>query len=453
MSYDVTGTLSSNMSITANAANLGHFIISAFQSTNLAGSGTLINIRFSVLGSSGQFSPLQFEDYTDPSNIFHPGFQFNEGVPAAALTNGGVSIFAANIAGTVTYGNALGTPSPRFVSNVTISGAGSPAVMTTTGGPGSGEGQYTLSGFGAGPYTVTPTKIGGTNGAINSFDAAKIAQHVAGLNFLTGNALVVADVSNNGTVSSFDAGEIANFVVAGSPSGMTGVWKFSPMNRFYASVNTNLSGQDFEGLLYGEVSGNWLNSGARPLENGFATGEGESQGDINVNVPQLVSPSGGEISIPINVTGIKDKGIISYEFDLRYDPLVIQPQGKVVDVTETVSRGLSGVANANETGLLRVAVYGSLPIDADGILLNLHFKAVGPLGSASPLKWERLVFNEGGSENIVTDGQIEVADVAASEASLFLATHVWAASSYRQDFKPSDGREAITKRFEVVCPG
>ena len=31
-----------------------------------------------------------------------------------------------------------------------------------------------------------------------------------------------------------------------------------------------------------------------------------------------------EVVVPVNVQGVADKGIISYEFDLRFDPLVMQ---------------------------------------------------------------------------------------------------------------------------------
>src|SRR5262249_35224170 len=130
--YDVTSTLSSTMSITANSNNSGHFVISAFQGDFLAGSGTLINLKLTAVGSTGQSTALTFEDYTDPNNIFHPGFQFNEGIPATGLTNGSVTLSGVVMTGTVTYGNAIGAPTPRFVSNVTITGAGSPTVMTTT---------------------------------------------------------------------------------------------------------------------------------------------------------------------------------------------------------------------------------------------------------------------------------------------------------------------------------
>ena len=49
-----------------------------------------------------------------------------------------------------------------------------------------------------------------------------------------------------------------------------------------------------------------------------------------------------------------------------------------------------------------------MPIDSDGVLLNLRFTAVGKAGSASPLTWERIMFNEGDPRVTVTDGQVEL---------------------------------------------
>lgn len=179
---------------------------------------------------------------------------------SATPTNTPTATPPATIDGTVTYGNSPVGPPPRFVSNVLISGAGSPNVSTITSFPG---GAYTLSGFGSSSYTVTPSKTGGVNGSITSFDSAKIAQHAAGIAILTGNPLVVADVSGNGSVTSFDAAQVARFAAGLSGAGSTGTWIFSPVNRTYPSVTSSVTGQDFIGLLMGEVSGNWTNTGAR----------------------------------------------------------------------------------------------------------------------------------------------------------------------------------------------
>lgn len=306
---------------------------------------------------------------------------------------------ADSISGTVTYANASSTP--RFVSNVVISGAGSPNVSTTTAAPGPIAGTYTLSGFGAGSYTVTPTKIGGVNG-ITSFDSARIAQHVAGVPpLLNANQMLAADTSGNSNVTSFDAGQLALWVVSGT-GGNTATWQFLPASRTYEAVTGNITGEDFAAILVGEVSGNWTNSGARP-----AVGGGPERSST-INAPRLVTRAGDSIVVPVEVQGIANKGVISYEFELRYDPSVIQPDKNAVDVAGTVSRGLMSVFNAEEPGILRVAVYGPMPISTGGVLLNFRFTAVGTAGMVSPLTWERLMLNEGSPNVITNDGHIEL---------------------------------------------
>jgi hypothetical protein len=163
------------------------------------------------------------------------------------------------VSGTITYGNAISGPGSRFVSDVLLSGIGTPNVSTTSDFPG---GNYTLTGFGSGSYTVTPSKTGAVNGAISSFDAGKVSQYVAGIIMLSDRQLVAADVSGNGTISSFDAAQIARYTAAVPGSGSTGMWIFLPANKTYASVTSTVAGEDYEALLMGEVSGNWTNTAA-----------------------------------------------------------------------------------------------------------------------------------------------------------------------------------------------
>ncbi len=333
-------------------------------------------------------------------------------------TSAGVShqVNASTISGTVTYANAIGAPVPRFVSKVTIGGAGSPNVSTTTAAPGAGEGTYTLTGFGSGNYTVAPSKATGVN-SISSFDAALVSQHVAGPPNpqLNSTQLTVADVSGNGSVTSFDAGMIAKFV-AGPPFttpgiGATATWRFGPLSRNYSTVASAITAQDYTAFLMGEVSGNWTNTGARPLElegrGQVAEGTGPERTIVFV-LPQVVSPVGKEIIVPVHALGVANKGVISYEFNLRYDPSVIQPLAESVDLKDSISRGLSVVANPYEPGLLRVVVYGPMPIDENGVLLNLRFTAVGAPGSVSPLSFERIMFNEVEYRVDLTDGRVEL---------------------------------------------
>ena len=258
---------------------------------------------------------------------------------------------------------------------------------------------------------------------------ARIAQHVAGTLFITSDRQkIAADVTNNGVISSTDAAQLARFVSAlGPPIGLTNQWRFfvpnvsqptfpigaSPTIRSYEDPIGNPTGQDFIGILVGEVTGNWNPTAARPArtvnsEQWTVDSEGKIQNPITITVQSVVSAADKEIVVPVKVEGIADKGVISYEFDLRYDPSVMQPLLEAVDVKGTVSRGLSVVTNAAEPGLLRVVVYGAYPIDGDGVLLNLRFSAVGGVGSISDLKFENLIFNEGEMRIVVTDGTIEL---------------------------------------------
>ncbi len=476
--FDTTGTLSSNMSVTPNAGYSGHLILTAFQASNLSGAGTLLNLKFNVIGKPGQSTPLLLEDYTDPVLQLHKGFVFNEGDPEAIITNGSFTVATPtptatntatatatntatntptntatatatdtptftptssatntttptftptpppSISGTVTYGNAIGPPNPRFVSNVQIAAAGTPSASTVTGTPGVNAGQYSLGLFGSGPYTVTPSKTGGNNNSINSFDAARVAAHVAGTSFLSGNQLVAADVSGNNAINSFDAAQIARYVTSTPGSGVTGTWKFftisnvpfpngsTPTSRTYPSLTSNLTSQDYTAILIGEVSGNWTNTGARPVNSGLrsvVSGQnGGPERGIVVDLPRLAVSAGDQVIIPVKIDGAANKGIVSYEFELRYDPKVIQPLADPVEMSGTVSRGLSFVANADEPGILRVAVYGAIPIDGNGVLLNLKFTAIGANGSASPLTWERIMFNNGKPRATALDGRLEI---------------------------------------------
>jgi len=427
----VSGTAnlsSTTLNIELNGATAGteHDRLVVTGTTNLTGANLTGSLGFTPIGGQ-QFTIIQSTGAI--TGQFAQGNSVNIGGTTFGITYNTNSVVVTapgqtpTINGTVTYGNAIGAPTPRFVSNVTITGTGSPNVVTTTDAPGANAGQYSLTGFGAGSYTVTPTKTGGING-ITSFDAARVAQHAAGPPFtaLTGNQLVVADVSGNGAISSFDAGMIAKFV-AGPPFtspgvGTTATWRFNPANKNYASITSSISDEDYSALLMGEVSGNWTNTGARPFDGKQSAVSSEQDAvskriglerGISVELPTVSASTGNEIVVPVSVQGVANKGVIAYEFNLKYDSSVIQPHNEPIELKGTVSDKLSYAVNAEKPGLLRVAVYGVTPIESDGVLLNLKFTAVGSPGSVSPLSFERILLNE---DEFITkvNGQVELSN-------------------------------------------
>jgi Cohesin domain len=129
---------------------------------------------------------------------------------------------------------------------------------------------------------------------------------------------------------------------------------------------------------------------------------------FSVTAPTIAAAPNKEIVIPVTSADLANKGIISYEFDLRYDPTVIMPLAKAIELKGTSSSKLSVAANPTEPGILRVAVYGALPITEDGILFNLKFTAVGEPGALSALTWERFIFNDDTIQTIAENGQIKI---------------------------------------------
>ncbi len=394
------GTVSTGSVLTVNGTTPGVLIISIFQSTPWTGAGTLANVSFTAVGLPGTSSPVTFS-----------AFKFNEGTQCLTTSNGLVTIIGGTITGTVTYGNALSGPAPpRYVPNATINGSGPTPVSTTSsavGCPIAPCGTYSLSGFVAGSYTRSASKTGGIPAVtITSFDSSRIAQHVVGLvPFIGPNQATVADVSGTGGVTSFDASLIARYVVALPGSGTTGNWVFTPTSYGPSTVYANITGEDYTALLMGDVTGNWDWPAAHP---GGRMALGERPRLPTLTAPTMTARSGMAFTVPLRVANVVDQEVTSYQFNVRYDSTVIRPAADPIRLASTVSDGMVATVNAEEPGLLRVAVFSALPLTADGVLANLRFVAVGHAGTATSLVWEDALINEGTPGHRSVDGQISI---------------------------------------------
>lgn len=391
-----TGTLSSGMVITVNPTTPGLVIVSGFGTAPLTSAGVLLNLDFTAIGAIGTSTPVNFTS-----------FAFNEGVPCVATTNGNVSIISGNVSGSVTYANAVATTA---VPHTTLSGAGSVNVSTQS----DLTGAYTLNGFGTGPYVVTPSKTGDVNG-ITSFDSALIAQRVVDLITLTPTQMLAADVSSSNTVTSFDAALIAQWVVLIPNIGNTGSWKFIPASRSYPDVEADQAAQDYSAILMGEVSGNWVPPTSLAGKADSDQVDQLAPQAVNVSSPTITTTPGSPIFVPINVGDTTGSGIISYQFDIVYDPAVITPTATPCNKTGSLSANMSVVCNVPSAGLLKVAAFDVNPLAGSGILLRLAFTVTATSTSSSPIDIQNFKFNEDplllGS---VTDGVVNVNVVTAA---------------------------------------
>jgi hypothetical protein len=396
--YDTSNTLSSGFTITVNTTNPNTLVVSGFGTAPLSGLGTLLNLKFNVIGSAPACSSL---------NLIN--FQFNEGTPCSFSVNGQACVANGTISGNVSYYIIAGPV--KMVPGTTLSATGSTNVSATT----DTNGAYALSGFGNGAYTVTPSKSGDVNGSITAFDAALVAQEAVGLGPLDGRQRIAADVSDNGTITSFDAALIAQTAIGLSNPSIAGTWRFVPSSRQYANTFADQNDQNYEAILMGEVSGNWApSSGPRP--NFLA--QTPSTPPVSVTIPNAAAPRGAIVTIPLVVEDLTAQGAISYQFDVTFDPNVLQPQELATNSAGTLSRDMTVSANSGTPGHLKVGAFGITPLAGSGTLLKLNFRVVGTPGATTPVESEGFLFNEGNPQSTTVGGQFSVASPTATTATI-----------------------------------
>lgn len=401
ISVSSAGTLSGAMVITVNELTPGTLVISAYGPNPLVGAGVLLNINFTAIGPIGSSSPLSFSS-----------FSFNEGTPCSITINGDVTIISGAVSGVVSYANSIAF---KPVPNATLNAVGSVNNSTNSAFL---TGAYSFGGFGPGSYVVTPTKSTDVY-AITGFDSALIAQHVVFLITLNSIQLQAADVSGNNVVTGFDAALIAQWVVLIPNIGSTGTWKFIPPNRTYVEMAPDQTSEDYAAILMGEVSGNWVPpTSLAPLAPSEIKNEAPNV-TINVTAPAVNKMVGSSFAVPVTVSDTTGAGIISWQFDLLYNPAIITPQVSPIDTAGTLGSGFAVTVNALTPGLLKVVLFGSTPISGSGTLFNFKFTAVGSNGQTSPLTWQNFMFNEGNPSNVAANGSVRlIAGPTASGVSI-----------------------------------
>jgi len=127
---------------------------------------------------------------------------------------------------------------------------------------------------------------------------------------------------------------------------------------------------------------------------------------VTVSLPQASGAAGGVVTIPVAVGDLSGRGVIAYEFDLAFDPAVLQFQDP--DRNGALSEVMEVTHNATP-GRLRVAAYAANPLmGTNRTLLRLRFKVVGTLGATTTLVWRRFALNEGDPIVTATNGGFTV---------------------------------------------
>ncbi|UCE17760.1 MAG: T9SS type A sorting domain-containing protein [Gemmatimonadota bacterium] len=317
----------------------------------LGGHGILVFIDFQVFhdATPGQSTPVVMGDMV-----------FNEGVPVALPHDGSVTVAAYTLSGRVSYYKHQ-TPVNGVL--LTLEGGVEDSVWSDD------EGLYQFDDIPGGrDYTVTPSKSGGVRTAINSYDAALVLRYIVDQQELDSLQLVAADVTGS-QITSYDVSHILRFrvgIIDAFPIGKE--WLFIPQARDYGFLASDLQGQNYTALVYGDVSGNW-------------SGAGAGKEVVRSPQPRIVVPEdiavvpGDPVTMPVLLEGAD--GIISADIQLKYDSALLD----LVGVERTPFTSAFMIQYRDQRGRVDIALAGAEHLEGGGTLVRLTF-LVSPAATA-----------------------------------------------------------------------
>lgn len=137
----------------------------------------------------------------------------------------------------------------------------------------------------------------------------------------------------------------------------------------------------------------------------WVRGTGEATGDlVDLEIPDVTGRVGQQLRVPIDLSGLNGREVLAYQFELRYDPEVVDFQS--ADNSGTLSDGWSVTTNETGAGTLAISGASAQPFMSDGVLLYLVFDLTA--AGTSTLDWQSGRLNEGNPLTMVSRGSITV---------------------------------------------
>lgn len=352
---------------TYNTSPLGRLAIAMAGVESLEGEGILCFVEFAMIAEPTHATIVQitkalFNDY-----------------PAGATIDGFWSTCDLGMSGTISYcpeGDCEDDDS-LAVNDVEVKyyGTSSGSVFTDE------FGFYEISnGVAGGDYVLKPEKSGDDRDVISGYDASMVLRYAVDLLDLEPCALVAADVSGNCTVSAYDASFILRYVVGlidEFPVGKDWTfvprdfdltisnWCSAPDSLVVSNLATSLEDLDFNGILYGDVSGNWIYNASPGAESSpLADAVSKLGGEM------MTVEAGSEFVIPIEVEAISE--VYSATISLNFD-------NELIEVTRVGASELTSdflIESRVDGGTLKIAMAGSKSVSVSGQIANVVFRVL-----------------------------------------------------------------------------
>jgi hypothetical protein len=170
--------------------------------------------------------------------------------------------------------------------------------------------------------------------------------------------LVAADVSGNGQIQSYDASIVMKYLVGADVSEtLIGEWTFYCSEREVCVDADLIDGQDFVGLLYGDVSGSWHIPFPRKIQDSVT----------ELLVARVDGTPGATVEVPVSLENAD--GFYGIQFIVEHDPGLVTP----VDVyASELASGCLFEWNAVD-GNVNVAIASIGGITGDGELCRIVY--------------------------------------------------------------------------------
>lgn len=131
------------------------------------------------------------------------------------------------------------------------------------------------------------------------------------------------------------------------------------------------------------------------------------QANVDVAMPDTSAFSGDTLLVPVRVSDLSGLEIYSYQFDLFYDPEVIEAIGVDSSGTLTQIWG-SAVINLETPGVMKLGNYGTTALSNAGVLVYLKFTLIGEMNDSTQLDVEAFAFNDVNPAAVVSDGSVKI---------------------------------------------
>jgi len=129
---------------------------------------------------------------------------------------------------------------------------------------------------------------------------------------------------------------------------------------------------------------------------------GGTGAEVNVSIPDISADSSTTITIPVFISDVTNKGVVSVSMKLAFDDTVLQYQ--TYNITNTLIDGWYNSVNV-VPDTIKFGGFAAIPMTGQGILVEFEFKVIGQPSMQTALTFPEIVLNEG-SPSVTAYGSI-----------------------------------------------